>query len=131
MKILIFFWNFWNIFKNFDFFWNFRNFEIFCNFRNFEILNFKFIFFQFKNFKIFWKFWNFMKFVNTDKLTNFHFVCWGTGASKFSNIASIYVKIETRNLVSSLQRKYIKYSVYDVTDLTNEIVRKPHHMWYW
>jgi hypothetical protein len=25
-------------------------------------------------------------------------------------------------------KKYIKYSVYHVTDLANEIVRKPHHM---
>jgi hypothetical protein len=51
--------------------------------------------------------------------------------SKFSNIASIYVKIETTGLVSSQLKKYIKYSVYSVyhvTDLANEIVRKPHHM---
>jgi hypothetical protein len=40
--------------------------------------------------------------------------------------ASIYVKIETRGLVSSQWKKYIKYSVYHVTDLANEIVRKPH-----
>ena len=61
-------------------------------------------------------------------------VGWGTGASKFSNIASIYVeietasiyvKIETRGLVSSQWKKYMKYSVYHVTDLANEIVRKP------
>jgi hypothetical protein len=58
--------------------------------------------------------------------------------SKFSNIASIYLKIETyrqyflkietRRLVSSQRKKYIKYSVYHVTDLANEIVRKPRHM---
>jgi hypothetical protein len=41
--------------------------------------------------------------------------------SKFSNIASIYVKIETRGLVSSQWKKYIKYSVYHVTDLANVI----------
>jgi hypothetical protein len=45
-----------------------------------------------------------------------------------SYIASIYVKIETRGLVSSQWKKYIKYSVYHVADLANEIVRKPHHM---
>ena len=48
-------------------------FEIFGKFLNlrkiFEILNFKFYF-------IFvLEFWNFMKFLNTDKLTNFIFVC--------------------------------------------------------
>ena len=48
--------------------------------------------------------------------------------SKFSNITSIYLKIETRRLVSSQWKKYIKYSVYHVTDLANGIVRKPHHM---
>jgi hypothetical protein len=62
-----------------------------------------------------------------------------TSGSTFSNIASIYLKnrniasilkkkIETRRLVSSQWKKYIKYYVYHVTDLTNEIVRKPHHM---
>jgi hypothetical protein len=29
---------------------------------------------------------------------------------------------------SSQWKKYIKYSVYHVTDLANDIVRKPHHM---
>ena len=74
----------------------------------------------FWNCEIFWKFWNFMKFFNTDKLTNFLFVCWA-GASKFSNIASIYVKIETRSLVSSQWQKYIKYSVYHVTGLAMKL----------
>jgi hypothetical protein len=32
-------------------------------------------------------------------------------------------KIETRRLVSSQCKKYIKYSVYHVTDLANENVR--------
>jgi hypothetical protein len=40
------------------------------------------------------------------------------------HIASIYVKIETGDLVSSQWKKYIKYYVYHVTDLANEIVRK-------
>jgi hypothetical protein len=38
----------------------------------------------------------------------------------------IRVKIETGGLVSSQWKKCIKYSVYHVTDLANEIVRKPH-----
>ena len=44
------------------------------------------------------------------------------------NETLLYVKIETRRLVSSGWKKYIKYSVYHMTDLANEIVRKPHHM---
>ena len=59
-------------YENIEFFWNFWNFEMF------------------------WKFGILWIFFITDKLTNFLFVCWGTGASKFSNIASIYVRIETR-----------------------------------
>jgi hypothetical protein len=47
---------------------------------------------------------------------------------KNRNLASIYVKIETRCLVSSQWKKYNKYSVYHVNDLANEIIRKPHHM---
>jgi hypothetical protein len=65
--------------------------------------------------------------LNPDKVKKNIFVCSGTGASKFSNIASIYVKIETRDLVTSQWKKYIKYSVFHVIDLANAIVRKPHH----
>jgi hypothetical protein len=70
-------------------------FEILKFLENFEIFNFNIFFFKFYNFEIFWKIRNFMKFFNTDKLTNSPFVCWGTGASKFNYIASIYEKIET------------------------------------
>ena len=64
-------------------FWNFMKTEIseifgkFWNlmkvWKSFEILK--------KNYFFFFKFWTFMKFLNTDKLTNFLFICWGTGPS--------------------------------------------------
>ena len=48
---------------------------------------------------------------------------------KNRNIASIIIlRIETRRLVSSQWKKYIKYYVYHVTELANEIVRKQHYM---
>jgi hypothetical protein len=94
---------------------------IWCGFRTIslaEILNLKFYF-------IFvLEFWNFMKFLNTDKLTNFIFVCWGTGASKFSNIASIYVKIETRNI--HYIKKIVIFDIFHKWPLT-PILQKLHH----
>jgi hypothetical protein len=50
---------------------------------------------------------------------NFIPICWNV---------SIWLKYETGGLVSSQWKKYIKYSVYHVTELANEIVWKPHHM---
>jgi hypothetical protein len=110
------FWKFWNLRK----FLKSEKIVIFLKFLKF----FNSFFFNFRILNFLEKLeilWNFSILIHL--LRNWR--------SKFSNIASIYVKIETIGLVSSQLKKYIKYSVYSVyhvTDLANEIVRKPHHM---
>jgi hypothetical protein len=47
---------------------------------------------------------------------------------KNRNIASIFFKNRNKTSGFFTVGKYIKYSVYHVTDLANEIVRKPQHM---
>ena len=47
---------------------------------------------------------------------------------KNRNIASIFFKNRNKTSGFFTVEKYVKYSVYHVTDLAKEIVRKPHHM---
>ena len=47
---------------------------------------------------------------------------------KNRNIASIFIKNRNKTSGFFTVDKYIRYSVYQVTDFANEIVRKPHHM---